>query len=402
MTTNTTRCKKKSGIQDLTLSSATTESRLSQAKQRLASLTHPHDQEQPELDLDFEYRDVIEFEEVEVAANKRNQSGERQMTVFEYAATESEAHPSGRDADTEKRLSKLMSRLRTSGLTRPLPCPVSDWKHRLHDLIDSAPSFEKLLLSIIWPELELTSRAMSQRMPPILLVGPPGCGKSFIAKKIAALMNSPTLFIDLGAETNGSSLAGSSTFYSNSSPGLLFQALAWGCNGQPATGSPVVILDEVDKACGKSLQYDPIAPLYGLLEEDSAAKYVDQSLPDIQINASRVRYILTANSVEGIPEPILSRVIKFDLEPPTLEQSMRIARNILSSIVDKLGVGFNLDMPSAVLECAGRESPRRCKTRLQIAVAYCVAANINHIDMNSWRLSDIGRKKQKSGMGFMS
>jgi energy-coupling factor transporter ATP-binding protein EcfA2 len=406
MATNSTLDPQKPSSKTVNFAISEAESRLSQAKSQIGQW--PYQSTEVYLDsepeLDFEYNEVIEFEEVPIKCEALNAQGERMMSVFTFLSSPSEIVHTGRDSDTEKRLAKLLARLRTTGKTRPLKRPKSDWKHKIHDLIDVAPNFEKLLLSIVWPELELTSRGLSQRMPPVLLVGPPGCGKTFIAKEIAKLMNSASLFIDMGAETNGSTLAGSSTFFSNSSPGLLFQSLAFGVNGQKPEASIVCILDEVDKACDKSssLTYDPIAALYSLLEEDTAEKFSDQSVPDVQINASRVRFILLANSTESIPEPILSRVIQFDLEAPSVEQTKKIARNMLSSIVDSLGIDFSLELPLDVLEFAAMESPRRCKTRLKIAVAYSVAANLDQIDLKSWLISDIGRKKQQRRMGFMS
>jgi hypothetical protein len=123
-------------------------------------------------------------------------------------------------------------------------------------------------------------------------------------------------------------------------------------------------------------------------------------VPGLKIGTEYVRWILTANSA-NLPEPILSRVVKFDIDPPTHAQCRAIAENMLCSIVDKLGVDFSLTLPDEVLELACQEAPRRCKTRLEIAVALSISRDRDQVSMTDWRLSDIGHKKSKRAMGFI-
>jgi hypothetical protein len=94
-------------------------------------------------------------------------------------------------------------------------------------------------------------------------------------------------------------------------------------------------------------------------------------------------------------------VVKFDIAPPTPAQCRAIAENMLSSIVDRIGVDFSLTFPEDVLTLACLEAPRRCKTRLEIAVALSIARDQDQITMADWKLSDVGRTKSTSRMGFL-
>lgn len=319
----------------------------------------------------------------------------RSHTVFRFRTPQTDALP-GRYADTSKRLDKLMKRLHESGAARPLARPALGWKDKLSKLIDIAPNFEKFLLTIVWPHLVLCEMGANPHWTPVLLVGGSGVGKSWIAQKLAELMDVQPLLIAMNSSQSNRDLCGSSVFWGNSSPGKLAEMVAWGIYSCPPVANNLVILDEVDKVTSDE-RLNTIEPLYNLLEEESAARFEDQSIPDVWISLDKTRFILTANSIEsGIPEAILSRVTIFHIDQPSVEQSKRIASSILCSIVDSFGVKLSVELPDAVLDLAAMESPRRCKSRLQISVALAVAQKKDAVDMLSWKASYIGRKRVQS------
>jgi DNA polymerase III delta prime subunit len=130
-----------------------------------------------------------------------------------------------------------------------------------------------------------------------------------------------------------------------------------------------------------------LASLYSLLEEDTATMFEDQALPGISINASFVRFILLGNEAT-IPEPILSRVLTFQIEPLTSCQLRKVSRSIFEDEVDKLGIVFDANLPESVLDQAQGLSLRQCKIRFQSAIGIAIANRKREIDINSWECSN--------------
>ena len=129
--------------------------------------------------------------------------------------------------------------------------------------------------------------------------------------------------------------------------------------------------------------------------------FEDQAVPGQFLDLSQVRFILTANDIDLIPAPILSRLMVFEIDAPNHAASLEITSRMFSDQVAKLGVPFELLLPKEVLEDACEVSPRQCKTRLGSAIGIAIANGLHAVDMHTWKLTDTGRKVQGAKMGFV-
>ena len=197
---------------------------------------------------------------------------------------------------------------------------------------------------------------------PFGLVGSPGVGKSVLVEAICKLLRCSLYRVQVEISSHASALVGTELHWSNAGPGMLFLALAM---GQQA--NPIIMLDELEKCPTRDDYPNMHKVLYSLLEPASARNFRDASFPGVPLDASRVRWIATANSLTSIPAAIQSRMRFFEVPPLTLEQSQKILLGMDAKLRIQLKVGDWPALSTEVVEQLALESPRRMQMLLRAA-----------------------------------
>src|SRR6476661_7699032 len=252
------------------------------------------------------------------------------------------------------------------GGERFLTTPSS--REALDPLYDDCPNFGEVLDDLSrYLGLALAGGASFNVMP-VLLLGDPGVGKTHFGKRLAAVLGTEFEFISMNALSAGFVITGSSSSWRGAKCGKVAERLV---RGQFA--NPVIVLDEVEKATGSS-QSDPLAALYQLLEPETACAFRDEFI-DVDIDASQIFWVLTANSTEGIPHPLLNRMAVYEVPAPTPEQAAGIAQRMYAGLLKELNLAaFDPRLGDVVLDRLAGVSPRDLRKTLLDSLGYAVAA----------------------------
>ncbi|MFE3837571.1 AAA family ATPase [Pseudogemmobacter sonorensis] len=162
------------------------------------------------------------------------------------------------------------------------------------------------------------------RLPPLLLDGNPGIGKSVWARRLGGLIGTASMVFEATSENASFGLVGSQRGWSNAAPGRLLQTIL-----QERVGNPVVIVDEVEKAgtaeSNKGRSFDLASSLLPLLEPATAGHWTCPFY-EIGFDMGWICWVLTSNDWRKLPDPLISRCPPIRLPDPTLEQLIDFAR----------------------------------------------------------------------------
>ena len=260
---------------------------------------------------------------------------------------------------------------------------------RLTKAAETSPHFAAVTDLILRAVIASALTGERVRFPPVLMLSEPGVGKTHYAASIARAMGICSVPLALNATSDRGQLSGLSSAWRGAKMGRFAKTVIEG-----DSASPLFLLDEIDK-CSNIANENVAAVLLSVLEPENARNFVDEYL-DVPIRLDQALWLASANDIQAIPPPLLSRMLVVEVPRPTIEQARTIVKAVARATVGCEIVDDAVDLLTAL-------SARQARQAIEVAYPHAVCERREILTIEDVRvgLAFIKGARQRS-IGFMS
>ncbi|MFC5508359.1 AAA family ATPase [Bosea massiliensis] len=284
------------------------------------------------------------------------------------------AEASNDEDAAQARQIRLWNRMQADerGPWRKLVIPDEAMIARIAGLDTICPQFSEVTAWIVRAAKLGSTTGTPLRLDPAVVVGPPGTGKTFYARKLAEALGVPSNVIAMNLMTDrGSAFSGLAPVWKASGPGKVAKLLIEGSHA-----CPLIVIDEIEKASPINPSETPINVLHSILERENAACFVDEFV-DLPMRADHIFWFATANSLDPLPDSIIDRLIVFQVALKE-DEMLAIQRSIFHEANLRVGCTFAEPETALFQGCAGH-TPRSLSRLWDIAMGFACEEGRRHL-----------------------
>jgi ATP-dependent Lon protease len=246
---------------------------------------------------------------------------------------------------------------------------------RIDALKNMAPHFGEIT-DLFLRAAKLSQSAQSPLLlPPLLLLGNPGIGKTFYARNLAMALNTYLETVAIDILSDSFELTGLAMSWKAARPGKIASALI-----ASKTASPIYFLDEVDKANAIHYHDKPLNFLHSALEPENARKFVDDYYM-MGMRLDQAIWVLTANTLDGLAPSIIDRLMIAYIDEPTRDQLHTIVQGTYTRTKERFNRVFAGTLNEAAVNHLLEMNPRKVRKILEIALGFAQAEKANELSV---------------------